>query len=444
MGDGMASRRGLDARAGRILARCCGRPNARRTVRLLLAGVFSLAAFVFVPSGALASPTVGGCQSAESGLLTAGGLRCLGTLAFAGAEAQFRQLNWMSDEETDLVPDSDVGEVEFSFSEADSALLEATSEGHHGGYVNVATNTGSGPVWSVENLYLSYPDLEYMLESHPAVQFNLGVANGTPVDEIQASVVVTGEPLSSPPTEYSGLPVAHEDYHVGGNEGGSGEANTYNEISSYVGCTVPACIAPKKNDLLPKPPAKVIPKVAEDVNGCVPGAISRSLYYMFGEDELKTKTVKTVYEELRTIMAWNKVDGVTDEKVAKGKEEYVEKMKLPVKTTNDLGNFKKGVNAAPAVLIKGGDVELKINWMKDGKRVGGHVVMVTSITEFTNAKRKLEYEIKYIEDPKQGSGTAANVEKTIKTDDNGVITSGLSGTVVGFLVEKPGKEKKAK
>ena len=67
-----------------FVRRLQGRQDVGRS-RLLLAGAFAVAALVLMPSSALA----------------------------AGAEAKFTQLNWLSDEGSVLVPNSDVGVVEF-------------------------------------------------------------------------------------------------------------------------------------------------------------------------------------------------------------------------------------------------------------------------------------------------------------------------------------------
>src|SRR5712691_6223538 len=140
----------------------------------------------------------------------------------AAARVGFTQLNWLADNGTVQVPFSRVGVAEFSFSPADDQLLERNG----GGYINLVTDTGTGPRWSVENLYLSYPDTDYMLASHPTLQFNLGVTNRTPVEGISWSMAVTADALASPPgqpVEPAG--VAHEDYLVGGVDGGgSGNA----------------------------------------------------------------------------------------------------------------------------------------------------------------------------------------------------------------------------
>ena len=98
-------------------------------LRLLVAWAFASAALLLIPPTALASPAIARCQNTTTanGPLAANPSRCLGTVPFAAhaeAEARFTQLNWLSDEGTVLVPNSRVGVVEFSFSDADSELLE--------------------------------------------------------------------------------------------------------------------------------------------------------------------------------------------------------------------------------------------------------------------------------------------------------------------------------
>jgi len=349
--------------------------------------------------------------------------------AVAAARVGFTQLNWLADNGTVLVPFSRVGVAEFSFSPADDQLLERNG----GGYINLVTDTGSGPRWSVENLYLSYPDTGYMLASHPTVQFDLGVGNGARLDLIFSSLAVTADPLASPP-RHGGehALVSHEDYLVGGmNGGGSGQEATYNTIGPFVGCRVPDCARPLFVALTPVPPTDAFEPISEDPMGCAPAAVARSLKSMFGGNELKDVTAQQVYKDLYQAMGTTLTDGTTTDNARRGKQTYVHSKKLPLVTHQY--TFKNGTRFAPDALKASGDVELRIDFGQ-GK---GHFATVTSITP----QKDGGFQIKYVDDPNQKDGKAENQEHTIYTDKDGNITSPKgSATVAGFLVETKTKK----
>jgi hypothetical protein len=82
-------------------------------------------------------------------------------------------------------------------------------------------------------------------------------------------------------------------------------------------------------------------------------------------------------------------------------------------------------------LNNGGDVEIKIRW-----NGGGHVAMVTSVTQLPNGL----LQITYIDDPRQGDGRAQNQPTTLVVNPaNGAIVGGnfpVGGAwVQTFLVE---------
>jgi hypothetical protein len=336
---------------------------------------------------------------------------------------RFAQLNWLRDDGSTLVPFSRVGDVEFTFSRADVRLLER----NHGGYVNLATDAGTGLRWSVENLYLSYPDTDYMRASHPHVEFDLGVANGTRVDAVSWSIAVTADPLAAPPQPARHALVVHEDYLVGGLDGGgSGEASTPDTIGPFVGCHAADCVKPVFVAFTPAPSTRAFDTVAEGKMGCAPGAVARSLRYMFGKSQLKDVTAQDIYADLYKRMSTSPTDGTSTPALESGKRSYVKDKKLPA--TSQMYSFKNGTRFAPPVLTGGGDVELRIQWTQGA----AHFAIVSSITPLGKGKG---FEIKYVDDPDQNDGTAQNQEHTIETDSDGNIVSGGSGKVTNFLVE---------
>ena len=342
-------------------------------------------------------------------------------------QVQFRQLNWLDDAGNPLVPFSRIAVAELSFSNGDAQLLLQNG----GGYVNIVSDVGTGPRWSVENLYLAYPDLGYMLVSHPTMQFHAGVQDGTPVNAVAWSMAITAQPLASPP---NGSPVfsqmGHADYLVGGiDNGGSGLRQIMEAIGPFVGCHALDCAQPDFIALLPIPAASIDP-VNEGKMGCAPAAVARSLKYLFGSSALQGVDVQDIYAALSLLMGTNPVTGTNTDAIKSGKKKYAKQHGLDIQTNDH--NFKNGVRFGSEGLENGADVEIQIKW-PNGK---GHLAMVTSIVSLGENKG---YEIKYVDDPTQGDGTKANEEHTITVDKDGKIISGGSGKVEGFIIEKKKK-----
>lgn len=351
------------------------------------------------------------------------------TEAQQGAGADFAQLNWLSNAGTPLVPASRVVSVELTFSAQAAQLLQQNG----GGYVNLVTDTGMGPRWSIENLYLVYPDLNYMLVSHPTVQFDAGIADGTTLVQLQWSLTITPQPLAAPQQQPPQMAlVGQSDYLVGGVDGGgSGQLELVERSSTFVGCHFAECAQPLFAALLPTPVATSIAEVDEGTMGCVPGGLARSLKYLFGGDELAGVDVQAIYAALYGLLGTNATTGTQHDRIKKAKRDYAKQNGLGI-DTHDY-NFKNGVRFGSDGLSGGADVEMRIQW-PNGQ---GHFVMVTSIVSLGKDKG---YQIKYVDDPAQGDGKAANQEHTVNVDKDGNLRPPGTGKVTNFLVESKKKK----
>lgn len=347
------------------------------------------------------------------------------TTAARAAVPAFTQLTWLDDAGGPLVPYSHVVVVEFAFGPGDLQLLAAQG----GGYLNLVTDTGDGPRWSVENLYVAYPDLPYLLQSRPTLQFDAGSADGLPLQVLAWSLAITAQPLAAPPQQPPAFAqVQQREYLAGGvDAGGSGVLELVASIGPFTGCHAADCAAPQLVAMMPRPVAANVAAVDEGTMGCVPAALARSLKYLFGDGALAGTDVQDIYGELYGLLGTSAATGTKHDAIKSAKKKYAKQHDLDVQT-NDW-NFKNGAKFGAEGLTAGADVEMRIVW-PNGQ---GHFVMVTEIVALGKDKG---YQIKYVDDPRQGDGQAQNQEHTITVDKDGRITSGGGGSVASFMVEQ--------
>lgn len=332
----------------------------------------------------------------------------------SGVQVEFAQLNWLGEGGRPGVFQSRVGTAEFSFGPAAAPLVAGD-----GAFINIVTQVPGGTrTWSVRNLFVRYPSADHMEGSHPSVQFSLTTPNGLRVSSLAYSMSVTASPLSAvavtPGSPFVTAPVALENYHTGGfNGGGSGLSLRPLTIGPWVG----PMVVPRGPTATTNVPADDIPAVNEDTNGCAPGSVARSIAYMTGDEN-----VQDIYEDLYDDMGTTE-DGTSVDGMVSGKAEYAEENGLDI--TTDLNEDGIGsIDDAMDTLENGGDVEILIYW-EDG---GGHAAMVTSITDNGDGT----YTITYVDDPNQGDGQAENEEHTIVVNGDGSFDGGVVG---GFITE---------
>lgn len=356
----------------------------------------------------------------------------------SAVQVQFTQLDWLGDDGAVLYPSSRVGEAELFFepSLADQVFVR------QGAYVNIVTQVpfpAALPQWSVQNWLVQYPDAAHMLGSSPSVQFNLGNLSGQPVPFILHVMTVTPKPLQKMPDpgDMQDAPVQHQPYHVGGRaalEGGPSGGSGLSTIPLTIGPFI--CIPPFIIDFpisfggITVPVAE-LRTVDEDLNGCAPGSVARSLGYMLPQMGILPGVCQTAYDELVDDMdtVIGRGGGTSDPNMLAGKEEYAAAHNLAINSElqygmDEIGRVKEALN-------NGGDVEILICWDDDPDDPddgGGHAAMITSVINLASGGAI----ITYVDDPTQGNGAAENEEHTIVTDGDGDFAG---GDVDGFLVE---------
>lgn len=195
--------------------------------------------------------------------------------------------------------------------------------------------------------------------------------------------------------------------------------------------------APPRPGLRPRPLGAVlrpVPVVNESPMSCAPSAVARSIRYMLDVRGRGGANAQQIMNGLYGAMGTSAVNGTSLQGILNGKANYSAANGLGIQTAF-------GVNAATAgaTLNNGGDVELNILWpnTRNGNRGcpgGGHVAMVTSITQLANGN----FQITYVDDENQHDGVGTNNNHTLIVRPNGAVISGFpcpGGVVAGLLAE---------
>lgn len=333
-----------------------------------------------------------------------------------GIYVNFLQLNWLGLNKTVRFPASRVGVAELSFDSAAADLLVGD-----GVYVNIVTKVpGNRAQWAVRNLHLSYPDEERMLGSGTRVQFGLNIPNGVRVSRLEYLLSVTDEPLPAAPRgKLVRTSVRSEDYLTGG----TANSNLPLTIGPWVGSDAGKAFFFVARTGSVAVAVDKLPQVNEDVDGCAPGGVARSIKYMADAAGVKVDDVQSIYRDLFNNMGTQSPGGTTDPNLEAGKNKYNKDKGLGITTSL---NYGVGANIGTAIdtLNKKGDVEILITWA-DGS---GHVAMITSIIDNGDGT----YQITYVDDPNQGDGKPASTPTTITVKADGTFPG---GKVDGFVIE---------
>jgi hypothetical protein len=355
---------------------------------------------------------------------------CAARVAGAG-DLEFRQLNWLDDQGGMMIECSRVGEFYFD-PWASHPIDEQFLEANGGGWINVAIEVPgvSDPEWVVQNLYLCYPDPDYMDGSHTSVHFGLPIPDGYPVTGVFFDLRITPDPLGQlDPSTDMYLPVVPRNHHTGGIEsGGSGMSMIPFNPGPWIGPDY-LTIHPIRTERTWHCVALMGP-VDESLNGCAPGACTRSIQYLADTNGFDTDNPGGMYNDLYDRMQTNPQTGTAPNNMANGKKQYTTEKGLPVNTRTYEGCGALG--EIMDALADGADVEIIILWdpVPNG---GGHTAQITSITQHGDGS----YTINYVDDPTQGDGRAESAEHSIHIDADGEF---WDGQAVGFMVEEHGKQ----
>lgn len=385
-----------------------------------------------------------------------------------GIYIRLTQLNWLTDDGTELYGSTRVGVAELAFDEAAADVLLSPD----GAFLNlyISSDGGFNFVHAVENLYLHFESLGELLDAHPGVDFDLGESiDGTSVNSLSFQITLANDPVDPEATEpepspapapeptpspsmdsgtmttdfevigkavnkplpmepvYS-APVAPGDFLVGGfNGGGSGQIQQRPAPQPFRPQWRPAQGRPVLLGAA-RPPAGGFPVVEEAVMGCAPGAVARSIRYMLDRrGAAANPTAQAIYQGLYTAMGTG-AGGTSGQNMVAGKANWAAANNLNIQTQFPVNTLPPVLNA----LNNRGDVELNILWPG-----GGHVAMVTSVTQLPGGL----LQITYIDDPAQGrvGNPSRNRTTTIVINPlNGAILSGLNipgAYVATFMVE---------
>ena len=296
--------------------------------------------------------------------------------------------------------------------------------------------------WVIQNVPLvPFPQTELM-----SFWFNLtylGLENGTPVEQLLMAYFVTDTFLLMPPMDllpslFIPITVNQIEYIVGnGLNSTAYNINLFDKMPlifsqinvqemlenlpnllQYRGCRVPNVDL----DSTTNPPGSVI-GYAGDKNACGPAAAANSMQWLESvHPEIKTNiSLRDKLVELSKMMKRENNSGVTAEEFIKGKLDFIDKYKLPIKVKfqaydTDTNNIKSPNNkyhneAKNQNANKSDRTKWPVTWdflfneMKDGEdvellldsytvdeegrivRTGGHVVTVSGVSQIGGIKR---------------------------------------------------------
>lgn len=284
------------------------------------------------------------------------GAALAGGLVDPVVDVQLTQLDWLDVDGDVLYPHTRVATAEFTVVDGADAFI-----GERGGmFVNLVTDAGEGPDWSVQNLLLVFRDEGDLRGSQPTVQFRLPVAG--PVDELNVGWTLSSEPQDVMPlVPIAPLPVGHRGYHAGGRGGAGGSARA--AFPMLIGPWIhppPVPLLPINRISTVLVPVADIPAINEDPNGCAPASVARSLGYLGDLFELDFGEPQAAYDLLYLFMGTDPRSGTSDGDMFDGKVAYTELGDLPIDTR--WSEWADGMNPVMDSLDAGGDVEVLITW----------------------------------------------------------------------------------
>ncbi|MEW6183825.1 MAG: hypothetical protein AB1500_11765 [Bacillota bacterium] len=141
-----------------------------------------------------------------------------------------------------------------------------------------------------------------------------------------------------------------------------------------------------------------VPDIDQRRNECVPTSTANSLIWLAEKYDFKDKMPETadqVIQELKNDMNWGErwdaakrrhVGGVNVlSDFLNGKKKFIDRHHLPIETHQIGDRFDSGFFEKIVVeLKKGQDVEISLEYKKDGERIGGHMVTVVGAQTYTD------------------------------------------------------------
>jgi len=358
------------------------------------------------------------------------------------ASVSFDQISWGDGTGGFEDQYSQWGEASVSFSGADAASLAPLGSGY-AGWVNIVTAVagGSNNNWAVENMPVVFDKAGDLDGDLPfTYQFDLGQTDGSLVSGLSYSLTLSATPLTVEPSGSltSGGVVGVTDLEGSttnagfeGDEAGSFAQDTIG--AAVAGAVAGALIATNGRGTI-QTSLTNIAVVAEQKNGCAPGAAARSIKYlqqMFPSSLNITQSAQQVYGTLTNLMQSDTGPtsrrGTAINNFISGKNLYFTTNNLSIAPTVVTTNFGQVVSA----LNSTGDVEIGVSWAGGG----GHCIFVTGVTTLYTNGVPYRYIVNGLQDPKQGSGSISNQTTQYTFDTSGNLLDNGGGFLNSFRIE---------
>jgi hypothetical protein len=323
------------------------------------------------------------------------------------------------------------------------------------GFINVSTQLqipGSSQNWAVQNLPIAFVNpSELNGRLAESTTFDLGIVRGSiNLESLSNAIMSFGLAISATPVNsmpaISYAPIGIQTLQVlfggvadteGGSSGSSGRVIPL-PAQNFVGA-----LPGEKQSTVGKifGEESAIPAVDEEINGCAPGSVARSLKYMAAQNGLTVPgTVQDVYDVLKDsdhmkTSLGEDGTGTLVSMTKAGKDKYVKEKELGINTKQT-----KDVEEAKKTLKNKGDVEISVRFKgkdENGNDIyWGHMAFVSEIIDLTDEQgNPTGYTVKYIDDAKQGDGLASNKTHTVTFNSDGTGRASNVVRLINFQVE---------
>jgi hypothetical protein len=350
----------------------------------------------------------------------------------------FDQIDWLNNTGGYTDYQSDWGFGTFQLSSADAGLFQSGPFGYLA-YLNITTTVPGGGTdnWAVQNMPLWFSSLgEMNMRTTYGLTFDLGITAGSSrVNSLGYYLTIDSNPFASLPTgSQTAASVGVANWLFGGAGDISGAGSSGNTGDSFPGMAVNFVGASPGNPAVAGGSINVaqsnIVAVTEDPNGCVPGATTRSLFYLRSNGIANfsgtvTNMYQTLVSNMNTSIGSNGT-GTEYSNFLSGKSLWAKSNNVSIVTTS--------TNAVGALrsLTNGADVEAWINWVTtniDGTlSTNGHLAFVSSLNVYSNGS----YTIGIIDSAQNGSTTNRFWDLAVNTDGSSTLGA---NTKVWFQVE---------
>ena len=219
----------------------------------------------------------------------------------------FQQFDWLDGGGGYTSQNSDWGNVVFDFDSSDIGSFTFTGS-EYIGYLNVVTDTsglgGPSANWAVENLPIVFQStLEFDEDLPYEVSFSLGTSSGLNVPSLDFLFSIDSAPLFSAPVgSMTTIGVTDQGILIGGSDApdteGAGLQNNPTPAQNFRGAAGGTVVTNHSRIVGTQ---TNLPAIDEDVNGCAPGAVARSISYLRMRAGVPASTnAQAIYNDLKS------------------------------------------------------------------------------------------------------------------------------------------------